>query len=180
MRAPSLTAHISLENKRGSLLIFLQKFDLEVTFKSKALLKCLAGTVCKKNNSNNSSLIIQSFHTVSKIFVCFQRCHCFSPRTAFRLSTAGSATKCFRAHWRFVLTTPTCRCPGGDSEVSTDRDKMAVSPSVSQEPDRDKDKGLVVPGQPCFIARAHPVPFSLPPSFIQCRGDNNLTWLHVH
>lgn len=45
-----------------------------------------------------------------------------------------------------MLTTPTCRCPGGDSEVSTDRDKMAVSPSVSQDPGRDKDKGLVVPG----------------------------------
>lgn len=62
-----------------------------------------------------------------------------------------------------MLTTPTCRCPGGDSEVSTDRDKMAVSPSVSQEPDRDKDKGLVVPGQPCFMAWAHSHPILPPP-----------------
>lgn len=31
-----------------------------------------------------------------------------------------------------MLTTPTCRCPGGDTGVSTDRDRTAATPSVSQ------------------------------------------------
>lgn len=125
---------------------------------------CLQKKPQQLNRSFEVSILSQ------KSSVCFRRCHRFSPRTAFRLSTAGSATKCFRAHWRFVLTTPTCRCPGGHSEVSTDRDKMAVSPSVSQEPDRDKDKGLVVPGQPCFIARAHSRPILPPPIIHTMQG----------
>lgn len=41
-----------------------------------------------------------------------------------------------------MLTTPTCCCPGGDRGVSTDRDRMAASPSVSQEPGRDKERGF--------------------------------------
>ncbi len=86
-----------------------------------------------------------------------QRLEQNSPSTAFRCSTAGSATRCFRAHWRFVLTTPTCRCPGGDRDVSTDREIMAASPSASQEPGRhrDRDRGLVVLGQQRFTAWIH-------------------------
>lgn len=116
-----------------------------------------------------------------KSLLSFQSLYQILPRTAFLRSTAGSATKCFRAHWRFVLTTPTCCCPGGDRGVSTDRDRMAASPSVSQVPgprQREWLSGCLSSSllQPGLI----PFSYTPPPSFIQCLGDNNLTWLHLH
>lgn len=90
----------------------------------------------------------------------FKRRSQSSPRTAFRLSTTGSATQCLRAHWRFVLTTPTCRCPGADADVSTDSDKMAVSPSVSAEPGSRQRPGYQ--WLLSFIARAQSLLPTLP------------------
>lgn len=65
------------------------------------------------------------------------------PNTIFLCFTAGSATKCFRPHWRFVLTTPTCCFPGGVTSVSTERDRMAASSSASQKPTQDKAKRVL-------------------------------------
>lgn len=102
-----------------------------------ACTKCL-----KRPYYRISLLLFQVFLGLTRSCPSCPTLYKISPRMVFRCSTAGSATKCFRAHWRLVLTTPTCCCPGGDKGVSTDRDRMAASPSVSQEPAKDKGKGL--------------------------------------
>lgn len=118
----------------------LQQFELEVTLMSKTQIKSSPHKIYKSQMMEVSPCLFQV--SLSPVTVSFKFLYQISPRTSFRRFTAGSATKCFRAHWRLVLTTPTCRCPGGDRGVSTDRERMAASPSVSQEPDRDKDRGL--------------------------------------
>lgn len=117
----------------------LQQFELEVTLMSKTQIKSSPHKIYKSQMMEVSPCLFQV--SLSPVTVSFKFLYQISPRTSFRRFTAGSATKCFRAHWRLVLTTPTCRCPGGDRGVSTDRERMAASPSVSQEPDRDKDRG---------------------------------------
>lgn len=91
--------------------------------------KCACVSMC-------TSILIKRHHSHGCSRV--NSCH-VSPKTAFRCFTAGSATKCFRHHWRFVLTTPIWCCPAGDNGVSTVRERMAPSLSVSQEPDKKEN-----------------------------------------
>ncbi|MEQ2183523.1 hypothetical protein GOODEAATRI_033556, partial [Goodea atripinnis] len=97
-----------------------------------------------------------------------------------RHQDTGLATKCFRPHWSFVLTTPICCCPVWNNGVSTVRERMPASLSVSQEPDQRRMTS-VMPQQLRFIAWNRSLSsFSpvMPP--IHCKRDNNLTWLHLH